>query len=62
MIGQPGAFRAVTAGLLVVFGFIIVGRGLLEAAPIAFIAMGAGMAVLGLYRLRLLARPPSGQR
>lgn len=56
MIGRAGVLRRFLAFLLVVFGLLIVGRGLLEAAPPSFLAMGALMALLGLYRLRQLSQ------
>ncbi len=40
--------------LLVVLGISIVGRGLIDGAPITFIAMGVLMVGLGAYRLRLM--------
>ncbi len=48
------AYRSVAAALLVVLGLTIFGRGILEGDPLAYTAMGALMAGLGLYRLRLL--------
>jgi hypothetical protein len=48
--------RLITAGLLVLLGLVIVGRGLLEAGPLAYTGMGVAMAGLGMYRLKLLLR------
>ncbi len=47
--------RSVVACLLVVLGLTIVGRGVLEGSPLTYTAMGALMAGLGVYRLRLMS-------
>ncbi len=47
--------RSVVAGLLVVLGLTILGRGILEGDPLTYTAMGALMAGLGVYRLRLMS-------
>lgn len=47
-------FRSLVAVLLVTLGLTIAGRGFIEGAPFTFTAMGALMAGLGVYRLRLL--------
>jgi len=61
---KPALFagRFAMAGLLCLLGFIIVGRGLLEAAPITFTAMGGLMVMLGITRLRGLRAGLSGRR
>lgn len=45
-------FRSLVALLFVVLGMSIVGRGLLEGAPLTFTLMGILMFGLGLYRLK----------
>jgi|GEM_PF-4848867 len=52
--------RKVTAALFVILGIIIAGRGVVEAAPLSFDAMGFLMILLGAYRLRLMSG--SGRR
>lgn len=52
--------RSLTAVLLVVFGLIIVERGVAQAAPLTFTLMGVVMIALGLYRLRILRARISG--
>ncbi len=47
-------FRSAVALLLIILGLVIAGRGAIEGAPFAFTAMGALMAGLGIYRLRLI--------
>ncbi len=47
-------FRSTVGLLLVILGLVIAGRGVVEGAPFAFTAMGALMAGLGIYRLRLM--------
>ena len=54
--------RSMTAMLLVALGLIIVGRGLIEGAPLTFTATGVLMAGLGFYRLRLMGVGKLGQR
>ena len=54
--------RLAMAGLLCLLGLIIVGRGLLEAAPLTVTAMGGLMVVLGVTRLRGLRTGFSGRR
>ncbi len=49
------SLRSVVAGLLVVLGLTIFGRGVLEGDPLTYTAMGALMAGLGAYRLRLMS-------
>lgn len=53
--------RSISAALLVLLGLVIVARGLTAAAPFSFTAMGALMAILGWYRLRLIRRLRSGR-
>ncbi len=48
------ALRSLTALLLIALGLVIVGRGVIGGAPFSFTAMGALMAGLGIYRIRLL--------
>jgi hypothetical protein len=55
MNGWKFALRRTTAGLFVVLGGVIAGRGVLEAAPLSFIAMGLLMLALGVYRIRLMS-------
>jgi hypothetical protein len=47
-------FRSIVAVLLIAFGLVILGRGLIEGAPLSFTGMGAVMAGLGIYQLRLI--------
>lgn len=47
--------RFLIAMLMVTLGLLIVGRGLIESAPLTFTAMGALMTGLGIYRLRLMS-------
>ncbi len=47
-------FRSTMAVLMVALGLAIAGRGVIEGAPLIFTGMGALMAGLGVYRLRLL--------
>lgn len=54
--------RKVTAGLFVILGAVIAGRGVVEAAPLSFTALGLLMLVLGAYRLRLVQRLAKGGR
>ncbi len=49
------AVRSVAAALLVALGLTIFGRGILEGDPLTYTAMGALMAGLGVYRLRLMS-------
>jgi len=46
--------RSVAAVLLTVLGLVIVARGVIEGDPFTYTLMGALMAGLGVYRLRLL--------
>ena len=56
------AVRTAAALLLVGLGLLIVGRGVLEGAPLTFVGMGVLMAALGVYRLRMLGTGRLGQR
>ncbi len=56
------AFRSTVALLLVLLGLAIVGRGLIQGAPLTFTGMGLLMAGLGVYRLRLLRVGRWGER
>jgi hypothetical protein len=56
VIGLAFGARGVMASLFVLFGLIIVGRGVLVGAPVTYVAMGILLAALGFYRLRLLRR------
>ncbi|MCL5256527.1 MAG: hypothetical protein M1319_01870 [Chloroflexi bacterium] len=55
-------YRSVVAVLLVAFGLMIAGRGVIGGAPLMFTAMGLIMAALGAYRLKLMFARPSGRR
>lgn len=46
--------RQVTAVLFVILGAVILGRGVVEAAPLTFCLMGLLMMGLGVYRFRLM--------
>ena len=54
--------RKTTAVLFVILGLVIAGRGVVEAAPISFDAMGFLMILLGAYRLRLMSGAGRGGR
>ncbi len=54
--------RLVFAVLFVALGAVILARGLAEGAPVSFTAMGAAMALLGVYRLRLMRAGAGGRR
>ncbi len=48
------SLRSTVALMLVVLGLVIFGRGIVEGDPVMYTLMGALMAGLGIYRLRLL--------
>ncbi len=62
MSAAMSKLRAGFGLMIVLLGSVIVGRGVLQGAPLSFTLMGALMVALGLYRLRLLLRESEGTR
>ena len=48
--------RLAMAALFIVLGLVILGRGLVQMAPLTFTGMGALMIALGIIRLRDVRR------
>ena len=62
MSATMGKLRVGVSLLIVLLGLVIVGRGVLQAAPLTFTLMGGLMVALGLYRGRLLLGTSGGKR
>lgn len=66
MSGNGLKVRLAMAALLILFGLIIVGRGLIQAAPLQFTALGGLLVALGCIRFRevraVMRHPARGRR